>query len=152
MSLTTPHPGYPLPGHEPCDFCQLHHPPGECSGLIVERAGEPTDAFNAERSAQERDLGIARVEASTDEWQQEALAVIRSVAQAQSALTTDDIWRVLGRDAELEGRAMGAAMRMAAKLGYVRRTDTTRKSERVACHRRDLRVWESLLRELEAQR
>jgi len=134
MSLTTPHPGYPLPGHEPCDFCQLHHPPGECSGLIVERAGEPTDAFNAERSAQE------------------ALAVIRSVAQAQSALTTDDIWRVLGRDAELEGRAMGAAMRMAAKLGYVRRTDTTRKSERVACHRRDLRVWESLLRELEAQR
>lgn len=128
MSLTTPWPGYPRPGH---DF-------EACPEAIP-------DHFNVELAAKARDIGIARVEAATDEWQEEALAVIRSVAQAKPTLTTDDVWRELGRDTELEGRAMGAAMRMAAKLGYVRRTDTTRKSERVACHRRDLRVWESLL-------
>ena len=42
-------------------------------------------------------------------------------------------------------QAMGAAMRSASALGLIRRTNHTRKSERVACHRRDLRVWVSLL-------
>lgn len=103
------------------------------------------DRFDAELGARTRDVGIARVAASTDEWQEAAVAAIRVLAQSRVTLTTDDVWLSLGRDAELEGRAMGAAMRAAAKLGYVRRTDRTRKSERAACHRRDLRVWESLL-------
>jgi len=100
---------------------------------------------DAEHGALARDLGIARVEAATEEWQEHAVATIRVLAGERSKLTTDDVWERLGRDAELEGRAMGAAMRTAAKLGYIRRTDRTTKSVRVACHRRDLRVWESLL-------
>lgn len=125
MALTTPHEGYP----------KGSTPPEEATG----------DVFDAEQGARARDIGIARVEASTDEWQQEALRVIREIATQRPVLTTDDVWRELGRDDDIEGRAMGAAMRMAAALGYIRRTDRTQKSERVACHRRDVRVWESVL-------
>lgn len=101
------------------------------------------DMFNAAAGAAARDASITQVELSTAEWQDEAIAAIRKVALAQPTLTTDDVWRVLGRDPDLEGRAMGAAMRSASKLGYVERTDLTQKSQRVACHRRDLRVWKS---------
>lgn len=103
---------------------------------------EKRDVEHAEAA---RDLGIARVGAATEEWQEQAVEAIRALARRQAELTTDDVWERLGRDADIEGRAMGAAMRTAAKLGYIRRTDRTHKSERVACHRRDLRVWESLL-------
>jgi hypothetical protein len=93
--------------------------------------------------AQARDASIAQVERGSGEWQIEALVAIRAVAAAQTEVTTDDVWRTLGRDPDVEGRAMGAAMRAAAKLGLVERTDRTVKSLRVACHRRDLRVWRS---------
>lgn len=96
-------------------------------------------------SAIQRDRAIDRVARSTGEWQVDALAAIRSLAAQNSEFTTDDVWRSLGRDPDVEGRAMGAAMRAAAKLGLIRRTDRTKKSHRVACHRRDLRVWESLI-------
>lgn len=119
MALSSPHPGYPQ--------------------------GVGADVFDAEQSERARDIGIARVEASTTEWQSEAITTIREIATKQPTLTTDDVWHELGRDENLEGRAMGAAMQMAAKLGYIRRTNTTQKSVRVACHRRDLRIWESLL-------
>jgi hypothetical protein len=95
--------------------------------------------------AQARDVAIERVARGSGEWQVDALAAIRSLAAAQPSLTTDDVWRTLGRDPDVEGRAMGAAMRAAAKLGLVRKTERTTKSHRVACHRRDLRVWRSLL-------
>jgi hypothetical protein len=94
-------------------------------------------------SAQARDRGIDRAARASGEWQVDAIAAIRLVAASRSVLTTDDVWRALGRDPGVEGRAMGAAMRAAAKLGLVERTDRTRKSERVACHRRDLRLWHS---------
>lgn len=126
MALSTPHPGYP------------QSPPAEPPLA-------PAEGFDVEQAERARDIGIARVEASTAEWQAEALRVIREISVRQAQLTTDDVWRELGRDADVEGRAMGAAMRMAAQLGYVRRTDRTQKSERVACHRRDVRVWESVL-------
>jgi len=92
-----------------------------------------------------RDRAIDQVERGSGEWQVEALTAIRQVARTQPELTTDDVWRALGRDPDVEGRAMGAAMRQAAKLGLIERTDRTTKSARVACHRRDLRVWVSRL-------
>lgn len=100
---------------------------------------------NKRAGAKARDAAIAQVERSTGEWQVDALASIRSVAYEREELTTDDVWRALGREPEIEGRGMGAAMRQAAKLGLVQRTDRTKKSVRVACHRRDLRVWRSLV-------
>jgi hypothetical protein len=101
------------------------------------------DWQNVREGAKARDRSIDQVERGSGEWQVDALAAIRNVAAAQPELTTDDVWRSLGRDPELEGRAMGAAMRTAAKLGLIKRTDRTTKSARVACHRRDLRVWVS---------
>lgn len=71
------------------------------------------------------------------------MEAIKFVALSQATLTTDDVWRVLGRTDDVEGRAMGAAMRTAAHMGYIVRTDQTEKSVRAVCHRRDLRVWES---------
>ena len=104
-----------------------------------------TDLFDRQHAAVLRDIGIDRVRTSTEEWQARALLVIKDLASLLDDFTTDDVWRFLGRGSE-EGRAMGAAMRTAAFRGWVERTDETRKSERVSCHRRDLRVWRSLLR------
>lgn len=101
--------------------------------------------FDAARAAAARDEAIDRVEAGSDEWQQEAVAALRQLATRLPELTTDDLWRVLERPDDLEPRAMGAAMRSAVRAGIVERTDRTRKSERVACHRRDVRVWRSLI-------
>lgn len=98
---------------------------------------------SAKAAMRERDKGIARVERGSGEWQVDAVAAIRKVAAEQAELTTDDVWRALGRDPDVEGRAMGAAMRTASRLGLIRRTDRTVRSLRVACHRRDLRLWES---------
>jgi hypothetical protein len=103
------------------------------------------DRQDKRESAQARDRGIERVARGSGEWQVDALATIRAVARLRQSFTTDDVWMALGRDPDVEGRAMGAAMRVAAKLGLVEKTDTTRKSVRVACHRRDLRVWKSLI-------
>lgn len=103
------------------------------------------DLQDKRESAKERDRGIERVARGSGEWQVDALATIRAVARVRQDFTTDDVWMALGRDPDVEGRAMGAAMRVAAKLGLVQKTDTTRKSVRVACHRRDLRVWRSLI-------
>ena len=100
---------------------------------------------NKRESAKARDDGIARVERGSGEWQVDAIAAIRAVAASHAEFTTDDVWRAMGRNPEVEGRAMGAAMRTAAKLRLCERSDRTRKSQRVACHRRDLRVWVSLI-------
>lgn len=99
--------------------------------------------FDKVASAKARDRGLAHVERGSGTWQVEALAAIRLVALRKEFLTTDDIWREMGQDPEVEGRAMGAAMRTAARFDLVKKTDRTIKSVRVACHRRDVRVWQS---------
>ncbi len=103
------------------------------------------DWENPKAGAAARDRAIEQVERGSGEWQLDAVVAIRKVAAVQPELTTDDVWRALGRDPAIEGRAMGAAMRYAAKIGLIQRTDRTTKSARVACHRRDLRVWVSKL-------
>ena len=117
--------------------------------LPLVRKGRPTmiptqmnlDLQNERAGAKARDRAIEQVERGSGEWQVDAVAAIRKVAAALPELTTDDVWRALGRDPDIEGRAMGAAMRQASKLGLIERTDRTVRSLRVACHRRDLRVW-----------
>ena len=100
---------------------------------------------SALEGAAARDAAIAAAGEASLEWQARALAAIRVVAASQGEVTTDDVWRVLGREPEIEGRAMGAAMITAARLGLIARTDRTVKSLRASCHRRDLRVWRSLV-------
>jgi len=101
---------------------------------------------NRTAGEQAREDAIDQAERGAGEdWMMDALLATRIVARARPTFTTDEVWAVLGRDPSIEGRAMGAVLRHAAGAGLCRRTDTTRKSLRVICHRRDLRVWQSLI-------
>lgn len=117
--------------------------------VIAERMGEQTkidwNRRSVRESAIERDKGIHRAAAASGNWQAEAAAVIRNLAFGQPEFTSDDVWRLLGRDAAIEGRALGFALRAAAAARLCEATDRTVRSVRVACHRRPLRVWRSLV-------
>lgn len=99
--------------------------------------------FDAAAAAAARDKAIDRVEGGSVEWQDEALLAVEQLARRKPELTTDDLWSVLEPPAE--PRAAGAVMRRAVREQLIERTERTRKSLRVACHRRDLRVWRSLV-------
>ena len=91
-----------------------------------------------------RDLAIARAEyAASSEWRSEAMTVIYAVAKSQPNLTTDDVRDMLPE--AREPRAMGALMKNAAKEGWIRPLSTWALSRRPICHRRPVRVWQSLL-------
>ncbi len=93
------------------------------------------------------DEAIARVEAGADEdWLRHALNAVENCAMRMVHFTTDDVWdRLTNLEHPPEPRALGAVMREAAKRGWVETTDRIRKSTRVACHGRPVRVWKSLL-------
>ncbi len=95
-----------------------------------------------------RDEAVTRVAEHADpDWVEQTLDVIYMLAVSQAELTTDDIWQTVGEVAAThEPRALGAVMRQAARLGYVRPTDRYTPSARPACHARPVRVWESLIR------
>lgn len=95
-----------------------------------------------------RDEAITRVGQHADpDWVEQTLDVIYCLAVARSEITTDDIWETVGEVAAThEPRALGAVMRQAARLGYVRASDRYVPSARAACHARPVRVWESLIR------
>ena len=93
-----------------------------------------------------RDEAIQRVdEHASDAWKAEAMRAVVRVARERRRFTTDDVWAVLGESGTHEPRAMGAIMLQAARDGWVRATDDYVRSNRVACHARPLRVWESAL-------
>jgi hypothetical protein len=95
-----------------------------------------------------RDEAVTRVGDHADpDWVEQTLDVIYCLAVAQAEITTDDVWATVGEVAAThEPRALGAVMRQAARLGYVRASDRYIPSARPACHARPVRVWESLLR------
>lgn len=95
-----------------------------------------------------RDEAVTRVGDHADvEWVAHILDVIYCLAVSRSEITTDDIWSTVGEVAAThEPRALGAVMRQAARLGYVRASDRYVPSARAACHARPVRVWESLIR------
>ena len=93
------------------------------------------------------DEAVKRVGGNMDpDWRVAALAAVRSACEKYSEFTTDDVWNILRKtEAPHEPRAMGAIMRAAVKAGICEATDEYRMSRRVACHRRPLRVWRSLV-------
>ncbi len=91
-----------------------------------------------------RDEGVKNAKKGAgDDWILETLTAVRRVSRAQPEFTTDDLW--VHVDPPREPRAMGAAMVHARKLGLCDPTDRTKRSSRVKCHARPLRVWKSLL-------
>lgn len=107
-----------------------------------------SERFDEEASEAARDEAIDRVEgAMSDAWKAAACDAVDYVCRLRAEFTTDAVWAILDRSgtpAPPEPRAMGAIMRMAVRKGLCSSTDKTSKSVRVDCHRRDLRVWQSL--------
>jgi hypothetical protein len=97
-----------------------------------------------------RDHAIDLVEAHAGEdWLSCAARAIKILAQGRDKFTTDAVWALLDAWGTLpphEERAMGAAMRGAARDGIVWATPEHVLSSRPACHRRPIRVWQSRLR------
>lgn len=99
------------------------------------------DVSDAEVAKQQ---GIDRAERGAPRrWLDQALLCVRVLAERQATLTADDLWGLI--DQPREPRALGAVMRAATAKGLVRATSEWRLSKRGACHRRPLRVWESLI-------
>lgn len=105
--------------------------------------------FDAQAAEIALNDAVERVEAhASAEWMAACMDAIRLVAEHRQELTTDSVWAVLSRwqiEEPHESRAMGAAMRKARTSGWITPTHQTSRSVRPACHRRDLRVWSSLI-------
>ena len=103
------------------------------------------DAIAGEQACEE---AIAQVdEHANPDWKQAAFEDGERVARKLPFFTTDPIWAELAEDSAWthEPRAMGAVMRSLVGAGVCRKTERTVKTIRVAAHRRDLRIWQSLI-------
>lgn len=109
---------------------------------------KPTDMFDQDKNLGEmlKDDAITRVGTSHSKWVDVALNAVRTIAERRAEFTTDAVWYLLRESPEpMEPRAMGAAMRLAARQKICYPTDRTSKSVRPECHRRPLQVWRSLI-------
>lgn len=106
------------------------------------------DLLDLVAAIQARDAAVDRVGSNADpEWIDHALHAIWCLAVSRDEITTDDVWDEIGHALTThEPRALGAVMKKAAGLGYVRATDRYRPSARAACHARPVRIWASLIR------
>lgn len=93
----------------------------------------------------DKEAAIAKAwEGAPEEWRHLAVEAIREVALNHAELTSDDVWAT-GLPSPPEPRAMGPALRVAAKEGYIKPLPRYRESGRRVCHNRPVRVWESLI-------
>jgi hypothetical protein len=100
--------------------------------------------FDAQQSELALNEALARVEeAAKEEWKEDVLNAIRMLAEVREYFTSDDVWMEV--ESPREPRALGAMMRQAKKLGWIEPTTSHVMSIRVACHRRPLRIWRSLI-------
>lgn len=95
------------------------------------------------------DAAIEQVDFNADPtWKKAADKAIRHVAVTRREFSTDDVWEVLYElaiEPPDEPRALGAAMRRAARDGFIVATDRVVRSARPECHTRPIRVWRSLV-------
>lgn len=102
---------------------------------------------NVAEATRVRDEAIKRgYDAAGARWRKHLDDAIRYTASILPEFTTDDIWDYF-ETAEItvpnETRSLGGAMRRAQAAGWIRPTDRVINSERVTCHRRPVRVWQS---------
>lgn len=89
-----------------------------------------------------REKAIVRVEAGAPKiWKDQALQTVRDLAREFETFTTDEVWERIG--SPIEPRAMGAVMRRAQRMGFIKPTMMVKNSTRPQCHARPLRVWKS---------
>lgn len=100
--------------------------------------------FDREASDAARDEAIGRVDrAADDDWKEEALSTVRSLARTRPFLTADDVWRIVSE--VREPRALGAVMTRARRKGWIEPTEDFEPTERVVAHSKPMRIWRSLL-------
>lgn len=106
------------------------------------------DLLDLVAAMEARDDALRQVSDHADpEWFYHALHVVWCLAIQLEEFTTDDVWDHIGHAASThEPRALGAVMKRASSLGYVKATDRYRPSARAACHARPVRIWASLIR------
>jgi len=83
---------------------------------------------------------------SADKFKDEAIKAIVVISETEDEFTTDDVWSYFEDNKIVlthDGRALGGAMKRAEALGLIAPTDRFVSSDRPACHRRPVRVWES---------
>lgn len=92
-------------------------------------------------------IAINQVERNADpSWLHAAALVIRALCRTQLYWSSDDVWAgldILDVEAPHEPRAMGAAIRQAARLGLCEASGRYVASTRVECHARPLALWRS---------
>lgn len=92
-----------------------------------------------------REMAIEQIDSNTSEnWKAAAMQALQKVAATVERFTTDLVWEVLDGEPH-DNRAMGPVMRRAWKAGLIEPTDQHELSERPQCHRRPMRVWQSLV-------
>lgn len=109
---------------------------------------EPT--FHPAKAVVAREEAISRVDEHANlEWKDCALTAVMTVASVHAEFITDAVWAGLEElDASVtthDGRAMGAVMRQAHRMGFITPTDRYAPSSRVKAHRRPMRIWKSEL-------
>jgi hypothetical protein len=99
-----------------------------------------------------RDAALERVEAAAhEEWLIAAADAVTYLAAMYEEFDADAIWALLRQSEHTthEPRAMGAVLRNAARDGMIAPTDRWVQSRRTACHGRPIRVWRSLLSDVQ---
>ncbi len=84
---------------------------------------------------------------ATNQWMELAWQTLKTVAQEQSELTSDDIWAILDRYPNIqthEPRAMGAIFRKGVKHGWIQKTGRYITTTRPIAHCKPIAVWQSI--------
>ncbi len=106
--------------------------------------------FDAAEAEARRDAAIQQVtDNATREWLTSAIQAVELCAKVRDYFSTDHVWEALdaaGIEPPHEPKAMAAAMLACARRGLIVKTNTTEKSRRPECHRRDIAVWRSVAR------
>ena len=91
---------------------------------------------------------IAVDQAADPVWKTNAKRAVFDLASTRTTFTTDDVWNLLQKrneEAPREPRALGAIMTAAASKQIIRASANYVESTRPECHRRPIRVWQSLI-------
>lgn len=99
-------------------------------------------------ASEARDAAIGRVSAAASpSFILAASTAVILLAGERQFLTTDDVWVELERVGQTvaEPRALGAVMRDMQAKRIILPTPRYEPSKRIACHRRPIRVWRSLI-------
>ena len=106
------------------------------------------DIFDAAKGEEEKLKGIAGAIKGSPVWIGKAILASYHIPFEKEYLTTDDFWRACLQDKvpyPREPRAMAGVTGAFRSDGMIEPTEEWRQSDRVACHRRRLTVWRSLV-------